>query len=157
MRTMMVRALLSLIAVGPLSAAALAEDWTGPKDVAKAAHEFAGIAGQLQKAIKDIAEDSPLVEEVRLLAKSAGQIEDAVGKGATFEAAKKDFRKLEGDYAHFEAGLKKAHDVHHEKSVEDAAKKVKAALEQLKDHMAGRRPAEKAGEANPRPAREDNR
>ncbi len=41
MRTMMVRALPSLIAAGTLSAAARTEDWTGPKDVAKAAHEFA--------------------------------------------------------------------------------------------------------------------
>ncbi len=157
MRTIMVRALLSLIAAGTLSAAARAEDWTGPKDVAKAAHEFAVVVGQLRKAIKDVAEDSPLVEEARLIAKSAGQIEDAVGKGATYEAAKKEFRKVEGDYAHFEAGLKKAHDVHHEKTVEDAAKKARAAFEGLQAHMSGRRPAEEANQASPRPAREDNR
>jgi len=157
MRTPAMKTLLSLVVAGTLAASARAEEWTSPKDVAKAAHEFMGAAQQLQKTIKDAVADSPLVEEVRLLAKSAGQIEDAVKQGATYEVASKDFRKVEADYAHFEAGLKKAHDVHHEQPVEVAAKKAKATFDQLKDHMAGRRPAENAGQTSPRSAREDNR
>ena len=59
--------------------------------------------------------------------------------------------------AHFEAGLKKAHDVHHEKPVAESAKKVKATFDGLQAHMAGRRPTGTADQASPRPPREDNR
>lgn len=157
MRTMMVRTLLSVIAAGALSAAAWADDWTNPKDVARSAHEFAGAAERLQTAVKDVNEDSPLVAEVRSLSKSAARLHDSVDKGATYEDAMKDFHKIESSYTHFEAGLKKAHDVHHEKPVADAAKKVKTTFDQLQAHMTGRRPAEKADQVNPRPTQEDNR
>ena len=65
--------------------------------------------------------------------------ESAVDKGATYEVAKQDFRKIEGDYAHFEAGFKKAHDVHHEKPVEETAKKVRATFDHLRAQMTGKR------------------
>jgi len=80
MRTTMARSLLALIAAAAISASAWADDWTGPKDVAKSAHEFAGAAEKLQKAIKDVNEDSPLVAEVRSLSHSAAQLHDAVAK-----------------------------------------------------------------------------
>src|SRR3954452_3583261 len=157
MRTFLTRSLFSLIAAGVLSAAARAEDWTGPKDVSKAAREFADATQQLQKAIKDVDEDSPLVAEVLALSKSAARLRDAVEKGAKYEDARQDFGKIEGDYAHFEAGFKKAHDVHHEKPVAESAKKVKATFDGLQAHMSGRRPPEQAAQASPQPPREDNR
>jgi len=78
-------------------------------------------------------------------------------KGATYEDAKKDFGKMESGYARFEAGLKKAHDVHNEKPVADAAKNVKATFEQLQAHMSGRRPTVKTDQPSSRPTHEDNR
>ena len=157
MRTMVSRSLLSLLAVGLLSAAAPADDWTGPKDVAKAAREFSAAAEKLQKAIKDVNENSPLAAELLSLSKSGTRLHDSVDKGATYEDAKKDFRKVEGGYAHFEAGLKKAHDVHHEKPVADAAMKVKATFDQLQAHMSGRRPSGKTDPSSPESTREGNR
>ncbi len=157
MRTSLTRSLLTFIAAGVLATAARADDWTGPKDVAKSAREFAYATQQLQKAIKDVDEDSPLVAELLSLSKSAARLQDAVDKGAKYEDAKQDFGKIEGGYAHFEAGLKKAHDVHHEKPVAESAKKVKATFDGLQAHMAGRRPTETADQASPRPPREDNR
>ena len=141
---MTVRSLLSVIAAGALSAAAWADNWTSSKDVARSAYEFAGAAERLQKAIKDVNEDSPLVAEVRSLSKTADRLRDSVDKGATYEDAMKDFHKIESSFAHFDAGLKKAHDVHHEKPVADAAKKAKTTFDQLQAHMTGRRPTQKA-------------
>ncbi len=43
------RSLLSLLAVGLLHAAARADDWTGPKDVANAAREFAAATGGVSR------------------------------------------------------------------------------------------------------------
>ena len=157
MRTIMARSLLSLIAVVVLSADARADDWTGPKDVARSAHEFAVAADHLQKAIKDVNDGSPLVAEVRSLSKSAAQLHDSVANGAAYQDAKKDFQKIESGYAHFETGLKKAHDVHHEKPAADAAKKVKATFDQLQAHMSARRPSKKNDQTNPRTTREDIR
>ena len=157
MRTRMARSLLSLVAVGALSAVARSDDWAGLKDVAQSAHEFATAAEKLQNTIKDVNEDSPLVAEARSLSKTAAQLHDAVSKGATYSNAKKDFGKIESGYTHFEAGLKKAHDVHHEKPVADAAKKLKATFDQLQAHMSSRRPAEKSDQASPGSTQEDNR
>ncbi|MCA1685517.1 MAG: hypothetical protein LC745_05935, partial [Planctomycetia bacterium] len=98
MRTIVARGFLSLVAAGALSAAVRADDWTGPKDVAQSAHEFAGAAEKLQKAIKDVNEDSPLVAEVRSLSNSATQLHDSVAKGAKYPDAMKDFRKIESGY-----------------------------------------------------------
>lgn len=157
MRTMVTSRLLSLIAVGALFATARADDWTTPKDVARSAHEFGAAGLKLQKAIRDAVEDSPLVAEVGNLSKAADRLHDSVDKGAKFEEARKDFRKVEQDYAHFQDGLKKAHDVHHEKPVEEASKKAKAAFDQLQAQMTGRRPQEKTDPATARPSREDHR
>ncbi len=157
MTTKRVRRLFPVVAAVVFAAAARAEDWTGPKDVATSAHGFAGAAEKLQKAIKEVNEDSPLVAEVRSLSKSAAGLHDSVANGATYDDALKDFRKIESGYAHFEAGLKKAHDVHHEKPVADAAKKARATFDQLQAHMTGRRPAENADPASPRPSQKDNR
>ena len=156
MRTLPTRSLLALVAAGLLSVAARAGDWTGPKDVSRSAREFANATQQLQQAIRDVDEDSPLVAEVLSLSRSAARLRDAVDKGATYEDAKQDFRKIESGYAHFEAGLKKAHDVHHEKPVAEKAKEVKATFDQLQAHMSGQRPSEKADQASPRTSREDN-
>jgi len=68
-----------------------------------------------------------------------------------------DFRKIENGYARFEAGLKKAHDVHHEKPVADAARSVKASFDRLQAHMSGRRPPENTEPVGPRSAQEGNR
>jgi len=146
------RSLLSLLAVGLLPAAARADDWTGPKDVANAAREFAAAAETLQKAIKDVNEDSPLAEELQSLSRSAFRLHNSVDKGATYGEAKKDFGTVEGGYAHFNAGLKKAHDVHHEKPVAAAARRVQAAFDALQAHMSGRRPARNVDQAGTRPA-----
>lgn len=149
--------LLSLITASALSASAGADDWTSPKDVSKSAREFANATQQLQKAVREVDEDSPLVAELSSLAKSAARLQDAVDKGATYETARQDFRKIEGGYAHFEAGLKDAHDVHHEKPVAETAKKVKATFNRLQAHMSGRRPSENTDQASPRPSsREDH-
>jgi hypothetical protein len=156
MSTLLTRTLLSFIAAGALSAAARADDWTGPRDVSRSARQFASATEQLREAIRDVDEDSPLVAEVLSLSKSATRLQDAVDKGATYEDARPDFRKIESGYAHFEAGLKKAHDVHHEKPVAESAKKVKATFDQLQAHMSGQRPSEKSGQASPRPSREDH-
>ena len=157
MRTTVAGIFLSLSLVGALSAASPADDWTSPKEVAMSAKAFAGAAETLQKAIKDVVEDSPLVTEVGSLSKSAAKLRDSVDKGALYEDAKKDLRKIESGYAAFESNLKKAHDIHHEKPVADAAKKAKAAFEELQNHMTGKRPADKTNEASPQPAQEDNR
>jgi len=157
MRTSLTRSLPSFIAAVVLATAARADDWTGPKDVAKSARDFANATRQLQKAIKDVDEDSPLVAEVLSLSKSAARLRDAVDEGAKYGDARQDFGKIEGDYAHFEAGFKKAHDVHHERPVAESAKKVKATFDVLQAHMSGRRPPEKADQDSPQPPREDNR
>jgi hypothetical protein len=156
MRTFFTRGLLSLIAAGALSGSTRADDWTSPKEVSKSAREFANATKQLRDAIREVDEDSPLVAEVLSLSKSAARLQDAVGKGATYEAAKQDFRRLENGYPHFEAGLKKAHDVHHEKPVAEQAKRVKAAFDQLQARISGHRPSEKTDPASPRRSREDN-
>ena len=156
MKIMLTRSLGSLIAVCALSTVARADDWTGPKQVAKSAQEFAGAAEKLQKAIKDVEEDSPLVAEAGALSKSATKLHDSVDKGGTYADAKKDFGKVKSAYTRFEAGLKKAHDIHHEKPVADAEKKAKTMLERLDAHMAGRNPEEKTDQASPRTTREDN-
>jgi hypothetical protein len=149
MRTYFTRGLLSLLAAGALSVFARADDWTSPKDVSKSAGEFANATKQLLNAIREVDQDSPLVAEVLSVSKSAARLQDAVDKGTTYEAAKQDFRKLENGYAHFEAGLKKAHDVHHEKPVAGQAKKLKAAFDQLQAHFSGHRPSEKTDQASP--------
>jgi hypothetical protein len=143
MRILLMSSLLSFTAAGGLSVAARADDWTSPRDVSRSAREFADATQQLHKAIKDVDEDSPLVAEVFSLSNAATRLQDAVDKGARYEAAKQDFHKIESGYAQFEANLKKAHDVHHEKPVAELAKKVKAAFDGLQAHMSGRRPAEK--------------
>ena len=157
MGMMKARTLLSLIAASTLCVTVRADIWTGPKDVARSAHDFADTTEKLQKAIKDVNQDYTLIAEVRALSKSADKLHDSVEKGATYEDAKKDFDKIETGYAHFEAGLKKAHDVHHEKPVADTAKKVKTTFDQLKAHMSGQRPMEKPDQAGPRPTRKDLR
>jgi len=157
MRTLLTGGFLSVIAAVVLSLATRADDWTGPKEVSRSAREFADATQQLQKAIRDVDEDSPLVAEVLSLSKSAARLRDAVDKGANYEDARQDFRKIEDGYAHFEAGLKKAHDVHHEKPVEEKAKQVKATFDQLQAHMSGRRPPEKTDQVSPRTSRENNR
>ena len=144
MRMRIVPSLLLLMAVGPPSITARADDWTSPKEVAKSAHDFASSTEQLKKTIKDVDENSPLVMEIASLSKLAAQLDDSVAKGAVYEDAKKDFRKIESGYAHFEAGLKKDHDIHHEIPVVNAAKKAKASFEQLQAHMSGRRPTDKS-------------
>ncbi len=154
MRTIVSKSLLSIVAAGALATATRADDWTGPKDAAKSAREFADAAEKVQKAIKDVDEDSPLVAEVGSLAKSAARLRDSVTKGAMYEEAKGGFRKLEAGYAHFEAGLKGAHDVHHEEPVADAAKGLKAAFDRLQAHMTGRRPPGQGEATGPRPSAE---
>ncbi|GAC1306158.1 MAG: hypothetical protein NVSMB14_12530 [Isosphaeraceae bacterium] len=151
MKRTLARSLLSLIAVGTLATAVRADDWTSPKEVAKAAHDFSGASQTLQQAIKDVDEESELVAEIGSLSKSAAELHKSVSKGAAYEDAKKDFRKIESGYARFEAKLKKAHDIHHEKPVADAAKKVKSTFDQLKAHISGRRPSEKTDQASPTP------
>ena len=155
-RTLFARGILLLLATGAISASAWADDWTSPKEVAKSAQEFATSAEKLQKAIKDIQEDSPLVAEVGNLSKSAARLHDSVDKGGTYDDAKEDFRKIEAGYARFEAALKKAHDIHHEKPVEDAAKKLKTSIDALQSHMAGRRPTDKPEQTRYR-TQENNR
>jgi hypothetical protein len=61
---------LTLIALCALSAVVRSDDWTGPKEVAKATRQFADAAHRLQAAIHDVSEDSPLAGEVQLLSKS---------------------------------------------------------------------------------------
>lgn len=156
MRTRLTRGFLLLVAASALAVSAQADNWTGPKEVSKSAREFADATQQLQKAIRDVNEDSPLVAEVLSLSKSAARLQDAVDKGATYEAAKPEFRKIASGYAHFEAGLKKAHDVHHEKPVAEKAKQVKMTFDQLQAHMTGQRPSEKTEQVTPRPSRENN-
>jgi len=157
MRTHVAKTLLSLIAGSTLAAAARADEWTGPKEVAGSAREFAAAAERLQKAIQEVNQDSPLVAEVRTLSTSAARLHDSVAKGAAYEDVKNDFRTIEVGYGRFEADLKKAHDVHHEKPVADAAKKVKATFDQLQAHMTGRRPSGKADPSSPGSTREGNR
>ena len=157
MRTIVARTCLSLIAAVAISTTSSADDWTSPKEVAKSAKAFAGAAETLQKAIKDVDANSPLVAEVKSLSKSAAKLCESVDKGASYDDARKDFRKIESGYAAFESNLKKAHDIHHEKPVADAAKKAKATFEELQNHMSGKRPADKTGGASPRPSQEDNR
>lgn len=128
---------LALFALSPVTVRA--EQWTGPKEVAQAAHGFAGAAQRLQKAIHDVSDDSPLSAEMQRVSKAASQLHDAVDKGASYEVALKSFRAIERDYAHFEGGLKKAHDVHHDKQVVAEVNKTKAAFELLQARMAGRR------------------
>ncbi|GAC1472067.1 MAG: hypothetical protein NVSMB9_18890 [Isosphaeraceae bacterium] len=138
MRRTFASGILSLIASTALSATTHAETWTGPKEVAQSAQEFAGAAETLQNAIKDVDDTSPLVDEVRSLAKSATRLHHSVADGAMYPDAKNDFRKIETSYAHFQAGLKKAHDIHHEKPVADAVKKVKTHFNHLQADMSGR-------------------
>lgn len=157
MGMVMARYLPSLIAAGALSGAVWADDWTSRKAVAKSAQELADTTEKLQKAIKDVDQDSPLIAEVGTLSKSAHKLLDSVENEATHEDAKKDFGKIETGYVHFEAGLKKAHDIHHEKPVADAAKKVKSTFDQLKAHMSGQRPTEKPDQAGTRATRKDFR
>ncbi len=157
MGTIVSRILLPLLTVVLLSAAPRADDWTGPKEVAKAAREFATATEKLQKAIKDVKEDSSLAAEVLSLSRSTTQLHDSVEKGATYEKAKKDFRKIESGYVHFEAELKKAHEVHHEKPVAETAKRAKATFDQLQAHMTGRSSTARIDQAGPRPSQEDNR
>lgn len=157
MRRIVAWTCLGFIAAGVLSATSRADDWTSPKEVAKSAKAFAGTAETLQKAIKDVVEDSPLVAEVKSLSKSAAKLGDSIDKGALHEDAKKDFGKIESGYAAFAGELKKAHDIHHEKPVADAAKKAKVAFEELQNQMTGKRPADKTNGARPQPSQEDNR
>ena len=49
---------------------------------------------QLQKAIKDVNEDSPLAAELLSLSKSATRLHDSVDKGATSEDAMKEAGRL---------------------------------------------------------------
>ena len=136
---MSARSFLALVMTVVLPAVVRADQWTGPKEVAQAAQEFAAVAQRLQKAIHEVSGESPLAPEMKRLSKSASQLHDAVQKGAPYEDALKDFRKIERDYAHFEAGLKKAHDVHHDKQVEADVKKTKAAFDHLHAQMSGKR------------------
>ncbi len=139
MKNLLSRSLLTMAAAGVLSTAALADHWTGPKEVAKAAHDFGEATMHLHKAIHAVAEDSPLVKEVHGLARSSQHFHRVVEKGATYEHVIKDFREIEHDYAHFQEALKKDHDVHHDRHVVADAKKMKAAFDHLQAHMAGRR------------------
>lgn len=118
---------------------------------------LSGASETLQKAIKDVVADSPLVAEAGSLSKASSKLCGSVDKGASYEDANKQLRKIESGYALFEANLKKAHDIHHEKPVADAAKQAKAAFKQLQDHMSGKRPADETGGANPRVPQEENR
>lgn len=139
MKRLLSKSLLTLVAAGAVTTVALADHWTGPEEVAKAAHEFAEAAKHLHRSIHDVAEDSPLVGEVHRLAKSARHFHKAVEEGATYEHAVKDFRKIAHRFDHFEKGLKEDHDVHHDEHVVANAKKAKAAFEHLRGHMEGRR------------------
>jgi hypothetical protein len=150
MRIVLTSSLLTLAIIGVNPAAVRADQWTGPKEAAQAAREFADATRRLQKAIHDVSEESPLAGEVQDLSKSAGRLHDAVQKGTAYEDALKDYRKIERDYAHFEGGLKKAHDVHHDDQVVAEVKKTKAAFDRLQAQMSGRRSA--GGEqTTPRP------
>jgi len=150
MRIVLTNSLLTLSMAVILPAAVWADQWTGPEEAAQSAREFADAAHRLQKAIHDVSEESPLAAEVQRLSRLAGQLHDAVQKGATHEDALEDFRKIERDYAHFEGGLKKAHDVHHDEQVVAEVKKTKAAFDRLQAQMSGRRSA--GGEqTTPRP------
>ena len=139
MKTRLTRSLMTLVAAGAVTSVALADHWTGPKEVAKAAHAFEDAAKHLHKSIHAVSEDSPLVEEVHGLAKSAEHFHKAVEKGTTYEHVVKDYRKIEHDYAHFEKALKDDHDVHHDDHVVADAKKMKQAFGHLQGHMSGRR------------------
>ena len=151
MKTRMTRSLMTLVAAGAVTTVALADHWTGPKEVAKAAHDFADAATHLHKSIHAVAGDSPLVAEVHGLAKSATHFQKTVEKGATYEHAVKDFRKIGHDFDHFEKALKKDHDAHHDEHVVADAKRTNAAFGHLQAHMEGRR------ESRPPPSRPGHR
>src|SRR5262249_31407013 len=65
MKTLLTVSSLMLVLAGLSPAAVRADQWTGPKEVAQAAHGFAGAAQRLQKAIHDVSEDSPLAAEMQ--------------------------------------------------------------------------------------------
>jgi hypothetical protein len=138
MKTLLASGFLALVATAGLSAASSAAQWTNSKEVAQAAREFSLAAERLEKAIHDVAEESPLAAEVKQLSKSANELHLMAQKGTAYEDAVKNFKKMGGDYAHFEAGLKKAHDVHHDKQVVAEVKKIKTAFESLQSLMSSR-------------------
>jgi hypothetical protein len=141
MKTILTSGFLALIAAGVFPASTRADQWTGPEEVARAARDFAEEAGRLQAAIHDVSEESPLAAEVQHLSKAALRFHDAVAKGAAYDDALREYRKIERDYAHFEGGLKEAHDVHHDERVVAEVKKTKAAFDRLKARMSSRRGA----------------
>src|SRR5512144_3072766 len=114
MKTILTSGFLALIAAGVFPASTRADQWTGPEEVARAARDFAEEAGRLQAALR---------------------FHDAVAKGAAYADALREYRKIERDYAHFEGGLKEAHDVHHDEQVVAEVKKTKAAFDRLKARM----------------------
>lgn len=136
------RRLMLLAAVASPVSSAVADEWTGPKEVAKAAGACAEPLKALHKSIRAVAEDSPLVKEVDQLANSTQKFRAAVEKGMTYEHALVDFRKLGKSYDHFREALKKDHDVHHDTQVEADAKRLKAAFDRLQSQMQGRREPE---------------
>lgn len=146
MNTVLASSLLTLAVAASFVTVARADDWTSSKEVAEAAGGLADAAKQLHKSIHAVAEDSPLVEEMNLFAKSAQKFHEAVKTGATYGQATKDFGKIGSSYAHFEKALKKDHDAHHDEHVVADAKKTKAAFDHLQAHMEGRR------ESKPTPA-----
>ena len=110
-----------------------------PGEIARAAFAFGEAAKRLQQAVRDVAEDSPLVAQLGRLSQAAGHLRQAVEKGEGSEHAVGDFRALESEYGRFEVALKKDHDAHHDDRVIAEAKKVSEAFGHLRDHMAGRR------------------
>lgn len=138
---------MTLVAAGAVTTVAFADDWTGPKEVAKAAHAFAEATEHLHKSIRDVHESSPLVDEVHRLHAAVLHFHKSVEKGSTYNHVIKDFRKIAADYDHFQKALKKDHEVHHDEHVVADAKKVQAAYGHLLDHMEGRR--------DPAPGRRD--
>ena len=110
-----------------------------PDEIAKATSAFVEATKRLQQAVREVAEDSPLVADLGRLSRSAGDLRQAVEKGEGSEHAVEDFRAIEGEYGRFEVALKKDHDAHHDDRVVAEAKKVNEAFGHLRDHMAGRR------------------
>ena len=109
------------------------------KEIAKAAFVFGEAAKRLQQAVREVAEDSPLVAQLGRLCKSADHLREAFEKGNGGGHAAEDFRAIEGEYGRFEAALKKDHDAHHDDQVVADSKKLNEAFGHLRDHMPGRR------------------
>jgi hypothetical protein len=139
MRMFLGGVLFALMAAMPASAANQADQWTSPKEVSKAAHEFSKAAQGLQKSIQAVEESSPLGKQMQRISESAEKLHDSVDKGASYEDALRDHRKLVKDYEAFQASLKGAHEIHHDEAVVKDVKKVKDAFDRLQSNITGKK------------------